>query len=253
MDIPESRALIPYNPPPKEMVAYNPQPNTRKVPPNIEDIPPIEENVPPKTGKVPPNTERIPPNAGKVSPGKPKPNMFCRAGTYIKDNGKKAAKAVYNGTLNVINRKGVQHGTAAAIAAITLYNIVDNGLDRGKKNANEELAEDYTDLFARSQTSPYKSNLLEKTKGFFREKMFDNSLYPACIKIKDGIGGLVGETLNNWLNIAAVTGVFVPAFMKNTTNPIVKKVIPAVSAAILLTKATKALVIDVLGFGKKGL
>ena len=174
---------------------------------------------------------------------------IINAGKYVWKNKSKT----YSVPVAILNKKGVQHGAATAVAGITAYNIYDNGLDAGRKNANEELASDYTDLFVKSQTSPYKSNLLEKTKAFFREKMFDNGLYPLYPKTKNGIGGLVGETLNNWINIAAVTGVFVPAFMKKTTNPIVKKVIPAVSAAILLTKAAKTFVVDILGFGKKGL
>ncbi len=161
---------------------------------------------------------------------------ITKAGTFI---GKK-----------ILANRFVQWPTALTIGGITAYSIVNDGLDRGRQYANEQMAKDYLDLFAKTQTAPHESNLLERMKIGARDILFNNKIYPAYTKTKNAIGGLLAETASNSLNVAAVAGFFTGLFSKSNSK-FMKTILPAVSTAYLLLSAGKTLAVDVLGIGKK--
>ncbi len=175
-------------------------------------------------------------------------------------------KWTFNGAKEAMGKPWVPWGVGGTIGAVTVYNILNNGLDRGRQSANEEMAKGYTDLFRKSMSSPRESNLLESAKSGATRMLFGNDIYPTFVRIKNGIGGVISETFDNWLNIAAIAGIFVPlaANIQNVTknsfeekfvnlmkHPFFSKTLPVISAAYLLIMSAKTLAVDVLGFGKK--
>jgi len=196
-------------------------------------------------------------------------SILNKAGTVIKELPyKDAGNAVYNGAKWLLTDHRSQTAIAGTLGLLTGYNIINDGLDRGTEEANEEMAEGYTDLFVKNQSSDRESNMLEWMKAGVRDMLFDNPVYPAFTKFKNGIIGLAKEALNYELDIVATAGALLPlasklkepakdGFKKNFINlmkkPVVKNIVAPVATGYLILSAGRTLFGDVLGIGKKGL
>lgn len=165
---------------------------------------------------------------------------------------KKGFGKAYNGAKWLVTNTYAQGVTATGAGGLTAYRIYNDGLDRGREGAREDMAETYEDLFSKQMTASTECNALERAKRFVRDIRFDNGVYPTYTKIKNGIGGILMETLNNSLNIAAVGGVAYGLISK-TGGKIKKVYIPAISAGYLLLNAAKTVIVDIFGFRKKPL
>lgn len=143
----------------------------------------------------------------------------------------------------------ITHGIGATVGAATLYDIGTVGYSFGKAEAVNELGQDYTDLFKKSQTSSFRSIGLEKAKSRVRDKFFDNEYYPIVKNVKNVILTTAEEALHHVVALASVGAIFKCAF-SHSRSAIVKRVIPAVAAGILAVKALKVMAVDVMEIGK---